>query len=123
MSDDLKPIPPSTSLTAYYDGGCPVCRREIDWYRGQTGESVLYCDVASGIENPAPDLDRQAALARFHVRRADGTLVSGAAAFLALWGQTGRLAWLVPVLSQPVILRMLDAGYVAFLGIRRVWRR
>ena len=74
-------------LTVYYDGACPVCRREIGFYQKRTGAEVSYCDVAAEA-CPAPDLTREEALKRFHVRLADGALVSGAAAFLALWRET-----------------------------------
>ena len=68
-------------LTVYYDGACPVCRREIGFYQKRTGGAVSYCDVATEA-SPAPDLDREAALKRFHVRLPDGALVSGAAVAL-----------------------------------------
>ncbi len=79
-------------ITVYYDGACPVCRREIGFYRARTGGAVEYCDVATAA-CPAPDLSREDALQRFHVRLGDGTLVSGAGAFLALWREMG---WLPP---------------------------
>ena len=31
---------PQPPLTVYYDGACPVCRREIGFYRKRTGEAV-----------------------------------------------------------------------------------
>ena len=48
-------------LTVYYDGACPVCSREIDFYAKRTGGTVSYCDVAAE-GRPAPDLDREQAL-------------------------------------------------------------
>lgn len=108
-------------LTVYYDGACPVCRREIGFYRERTGEGVSYCDVAAAAQ-PAPDLDRDAALQRFHVRLPDGSLVSGAAAFLALWRATPGFRLAGRLLSAAPILPLLDAAYASFLRIRRLWR-
>ncbi len=67
----------------YYDGGCPVCSREITFYqRRPGGESFAWVDVTQADEAAlGPGLSREAALARMHVRRADGTVVDGAAAF------------------------------------------
>jgi predicted DCC family thiol-disulfide oxidoreductase YuxK len=109
------------AITVYYDGACPVCRREIGFYRSRTGSSVTYCDVA--VEAcPAPDLSREDALQRFHVRRGDGMLVSGAAAFLALWRETPGFTWAARLLSVRPLVAVLDAAYAGFLRIRRLWR-
>lgn len=108
-------------LTVYYDGGCPVCRREIGFYARRTGGAVSYCDVA--VEAcPAPDLDRGAALRRLHVRLPDGALVSGAAAFLALWRATPGFRLPGRLLSAPPVVAVLDVAYGGFLTLRRLWR-
>jgi predicted DCC family thiol-disulfide oxidoreductase YuxK len=108
-------------LTVYYDGACPVCRREIGFYRTRTGSAVTYCDVAAEV-CPAPDLKREDALQRFHVRLADGALVSGAQAFLALWRETPGFRRAAKLLSPRWVVAVLDAAYVGFLKIRRLWR-
>lgn len=109
-------------LTVYYDGACPVCRREIGFYQRRTDGEVAYCDVAAGA-SPAPDLSREAALRRFHVRLADGSLVSGAAAFLALWRSTPGFRTAGRILSVKPAVAVLDAAYVLFLKLRPLWRR
>ena len=108
-------------LTVYYDGACPVCSREIGFYARRTGGTVSYCNVAAE-GRPEPDLDREQALQRFHVRLPDGTLVSGAAAFLALWRQTPGFRLPARLLSARPIVAALDVAYGGFLRIRRVWR-
>jgi predicted DCC family thiol-disulfide oxidoreductase YuxK len=112
---------PQSPLTVYYDGACPVCRREIGYYKGRTGEAVAYCDVAATVD-PAPDLTREYALKRFHVRLADGQLVSGAAAFLALWGQVPGFSRIASLLSVKPVVAMLDVAYLGFLRLRKLWR-
>lgn len=108
-------------LTVYYDGACPVCSREIGFYRKRTGTGVDYCDVATEV-CPAPDLGREEALRRFHVRRADGTLVSGAEAFLALWRETPGFRWAAVLLSPRPVVAVLDLAYAGFLRLRGLWR-
>ena len=108
-------------LTVYYDGACPVCSREIGFYRTRTGSAVNYCDVAAEA-CPAPDLKREDALERFHVRLGDGSLVSGARAFLALWRETPGFRHAASLLSHRPVVAVLDAAYVGFLKLRRLWR-
>ena len=109
----------------YYDGGCPLCRAEIAAYqRAPGGESIRWVD-AHGCE-PAelgPGLERREALARLHVRRADGALVEGAAAFVAIWAALPRWRWLARVARLPGVLPALELGYSGFLRVRPLWRR
>jgi predicted DCC family thiol-disulfide oxidoreductase YuxK len=112
------------ACTVYFDGSCPVCSREIATYRRlRGGESVVWID-ASACEDAAlrGDLDRGLALQRLHVRRADGTLVSGAAAFVELWRQLPAFVWLARICSIRPLLAVLEVLYVGFLRIRRLWR-
>ena len=113
------------SATVYFDGACPVCSREIEMYRRQPGASALqWVDVA---QCPAPalgtGLSRDAAMARLHVRRADGSLVSGAQAFTTLWRALPRWAWAGRLLGSGPGLWLLEAGYRGFLVVRRSWRK
>jgi predicted DCC family thiol-disulfide oxidoreductase YuxK len=113
---------PVKSLTVYYDGACPVCSREIGVYRGCAGaERIAWVDVGApdAAEKIADDLARDRALARFHVRAADGTLVSGAAAFAALWCALPAWHWLGRMASLPPITRLLELLYRGFLALRR----
>lgn len=110
--------------TVYFDGGCPLCRREIAHYRQRPGaESIVWVDAATSDSSAlGPGLTRDAALARMHVRRADGALVSGAAAFAALWMRLPGYAWLGRLASWPPVLAVLEIGYRGFLRVRRAWR-
>lgn len=110
--------------TVYYDGACPVCAREIALYqRAQGAERLSWVDVARCSEAAlGAQLERDAALARLHVRRADGRLVSGAEAFTTLWQALPRWAWLGRLLGRRPALWLLEAGYRGFLRLRRAWR-
>jgi len=119
-----KPMTQSTTCTVYFDGACPVCRREIAHYRRQRGsESIAWVDASSCDEAElGPGLDRSVVLSRFHVRNADGTLTSGAAAFVAIWRRLPAFSWLAALASSRPVLALLETGYSIFLRVRPWWR-
>ena len=115
---------PSETCTVYFDGACPVCRREIAHYRQQRGsESIAWVDASSCNEAElGPGLDRSLVLSRFHVRNADGTLTSGAAAFVVIWRRLPAFSWLAALASSRPVLAVLEGAYSIFLRIRPWWR-
>lgn len=62
-------------------------------------------------------IDRAAALQRFHAEE-DGRLVSGAAAFAAMWRAIPLLRPLGLAARHPRVLRLLERLYRAFLKVR-----
>ena len=110
--------------TLYFDGACPVCSREIAMYRRQSGaDSVQWVDVTQCEAGELGNgLTREAAMARLHLRRPDGSLVSGAEAFTALWRALPRWSWLGRLLGAGPGLWLLESGYRVFLVVRRGWR-
>lgn len=111
-------------LCVYYDGGCPLCRAEIATYqRTEGGDSLRWVDAnACGPHELGAGLQRNAALARLHVRRADGTLLSGAAAFAEIWASLPRWRWVARLARLPGALPLLERGYRLFLRVRPLWR-
>jgi len=113
-------------LSIYYDGGCPLCRAEIEHYRRCEGaERLRFIDVGRDVAAPplGPGLDRNTALRRFHVRDAEGRLVSGAAAFARLWRTLPGWRWLgrlldLSVLGQRPLLPVAEAAYRLSLPLR-----
>lgn len=109
--------------TVYFDGDCPICSREIATYRqSRGGEAIDWVD-ASRCDDAALSngLDRAAALQRFHMRGADGSLISGAAAFVEIWKHLPAFNWLARIGARPRVLTMLEAAYGLFLRVRRLW--
>ncbi len=116
------PDDPARAAEVFFDGACPLCRAEIATYRRMRGaEAIAWRDAAGG-EAP-PEIDRAAALARFHVRRADGALVSGFRAFMAVWRANPRLAPLARLLDRRPFRWIGEGAYRAFLRVRPLWRR
>ena len=102
---------------AYYDGACPLCAREIGFYRQQEGAERI-CWVAIGNMEAAPDLSREQALARFTVRKSDGSLISGSGAFALIWKELPRFRWLAALFRAPFLAWLLDKAYGVFLMLR-----
>lgn len=123
-----KPDTKQPPLTVLYDGACPLCRREIGVYRGLRSDTqVCFADVSdTAAALPAelpPGTTREQLLARFHVRAADGRLLSGAQAFLALWSLLPGWRWLAAAGRLPGALWVLERCYRLFLRGRPMLQR
>jgi predicted DCC family thiol-disulfide oxidoreductase YuxK len=57
-----------------------------------------------------------------HLRRADGTIVSGAAAFAEIWRGMPGLRWLGQLLGVAPFGAIAEFGYRIFLSARKLWR-
>ena len=106
-------------LTVYHDGSCPLCRLEIRHYRRQRGaERIDFIDASALDAYAGADLSRSGAMAKFHVRTPLGTLLSGAAAFVAVWSVLPKWHWAASASRLPGMLAALEIGYVLFLPVR-----
>lgn len=105
------------TVTVWYDAACPLCRREIALMRRlDTRERIDF--VAIGGEGPDQCLiDRDTLLARFHARE-DGRMLSGAAAFAAMWRAIPLLRPLGLAARSPWVLALLERAYRRFLKVR-----
>jgi predicted DCC family thiol-disulfide oxidoreductase YuxK len=111
-------------LTVLYDGACPLCRREIGVYRGlQPNTSVCFADVSDAARPLPPGTTRQQLMARFHVLDADGQLLGGAQAFLALWAALPGWRWLARVGRLPGAAWAMERFYLVFLRVRPALQR
>ncbi len=110
-------------LTVMYDGACPLCRREIGLYQSlKSSEHVEWLDVskAEPLINP---VEQAQYMSRFHVRQKDGVLLSGAAAFVALWLVMPGWRWLGKVGRLPGATPLLELAYRGFLCLRPYLQR
>jgi demethoxyubiquinone hydroxylase (CLK1/Coq7/Cat5 family) len=110
-------------LTVLYDGACPLCRREIAHVQGlsqRQGDGALcFLDVSAGAGGgPESAQERATLLARFHVQRADGTRLDGAAAFVEMWSRLPGWRWVARLAHLPGVLMLLEWAYRGFLHLR-----
>lgn len=111
-------------IEVYYDGACPLCRREIAVYSGlRPMRAIQWTDVSGEASALPAGCSRDVMLARFHVTGPDGRLVSGATAFLTLWESLPGWRWLARLGRLPGMPWVLEQGYRGFLRIRPVMQR
>lgn len=105
------------TLKIWYDGACPLCLREIALMRRLDKRgAITFVDVSQG-GDPSCPVDQRELLARFHAEE-DGLIVSGAAAFAAMWRAIPVLRPLGLAARNALALRALEAAYLQFLKIR-----
>lgn len=111
-------------LETFYDGGCPLCSREIAHYRRLDAAGRIDWTDITGAETAlaAAGLTREQAMRRLHVRTPDGQLLSGVAAFLAIWQRLPRWRWLAAGIEALRLTGPLDWLYERFAD-RRLQRR
>ena len=100
----------------FFDGACPLCAREIAFYRNQKGASgIAWVDVSRTAAAELPrGLSRHDALARFHVQTGDGRLIEGAAAFAHFWSALPRFHLLGKFAHPPRFSGFLSVSTACF---------
>lgn len=103
-------------VIVWYDGACPLCIFEIGLMRRLDAQRAIdFRDIASA--DAVCPLDRQLMLARFHASE-DEVILSGAAAFAAMWRAIPLLKPLGFIARNRLILQLLERLYNRFLIIR-----
>jgi predicted DCC family thiol-disulfide oxidoreductase YuxK len=115
------------SLTVWYDGDCPLCTAEIGLMRRlDRAGAIAFVDLSQPDACPT---DRDARLERLHAEVRGGPMLSGAAAFVAMWRVLPALRPLAGLASRPAVLWILERAYRGFLRLRPAlqaivrWRR
>lgn len=105
------------TLTVWFDGACPLCIREISLFRRLDKRRAIHFEDVSSEDGSCP-IDRAELLARFHAQERGKPIVSGAAAFAAMWRAIPMLKPLGEAARLPAVLWVLERLYVVFLRIR-----
>ena len=104
-------------LIVWHDGGCPLCRSEIALMRRLDRRNAIeFIDVTRAPASSCPS-DPSELLARFHASE-NGRLLSGAAAFAAMWRAIPILRPIGIAAQSPWLLTLLERLYVRFLRVR-----
>ena len=110
----------SQALTVFFDGSCPICSKEIDFYKMRVGADELSWVDVSDEKTPIPiqTRSREELMARFHVLSSSGELVSGGAAFAELWASLPAFKIFGKFFKLPSLRFLIDLGYDIFLTLR-----
>ncbi|WP_405243125.1 thiol-disulfide oxidoreductase DCC family protein [Lentisalinibacter salinarum] len=103
-------------VTVWYDSECPLCLREIGLMRRLDRRGAIrFVAIQDGGGCP---LDRSTLLERFHAQEDGRPIVSGAAAFAAMWRAIPLLRPLGVLARFRPVLWLLERLYRRFLRIR-----
>lgn len=106
----------SKALIVWYDSACPLCTREIALMRRLDRAGRIDFVDANDLDVTCP-IDRAQLLSRFHALE-NGAILSGVAAFAAMWRAIPILWPLGQFARIHMIERLLELAYVRFLKVR-----
>jgi predicted DCC family thiol-disulfide oxidoreductase YuxK len=108
-------------LTLLFDGGCPLCLREVGILRRRDGGQgrLAFVDVDDPAYDPARygGITYADAMGRMHALRADGEVIQDVEVFRQSYGLVG-LGWLYAPTRWPLLRPLVDALY----GLWARWR-
>ena len=117
---------PSETLIArpqpvvFFDGSCPLCRREIAHYRRiDRAERLHWVDASSEpVALAGYGLDLQRAMAELHVLDGSGQWHRGEGAFMVIWEHLPAYRWLARLISTTGMRTPLGFAYRRFAAWR-----
>lgn len=104
----------------FFDGGCPLCSKEIAFYQKRSGAKNLeWIDISSQPEQLIHyGISYESAMKRFHVLDHAGSWQTGAWGFVELWSHFDGYRWLSRLLRTTRTIPLADRLYSAFAGRR-----
>jgi predicted DCC family thiol-disulfide oxidoreductase YuxK len=116
---------PSPQLTLLYDGGCPLCLREVTFLRKRDQRlhpdaarlAFVDIDAADYSPNQHNGISYREAMGRIHAIQADGTVLRDVEVFRAAYRLIG-LGWLYAPSAWPGLRQLADVAY----GLWARWR-
>ena len=116
--------PGSSKVAMLYDGGCPLCSREVAHYRRvDKHKKVHWADIQFDPEIlHKHGISRQEAMKFLHAVDANGKIIRGVPAFRVIWAELPYYRILAKVSALPGVSFILDRLYTAFARKRYIKR-
>jgi predicted DCC family thiol-disulfide oxidoreductase YuxK len=108
-----------SAVEVFYDGDCPLCRREIDMLkRWDKNQRILFTDIAApGFDPALLGKSHEELMAQIHGRLPTGEWIIGVEVFRQLYSAVGW-NWIVRWTRLPVVRQILDWAYQFFARYR-----
>ena len=110
----------TAKLTIFFDGGCPLCKREVDFLQSRNQKGYLsfidintsdfYLDLKYGITY-------KQAMERIHALRSDGSLIKDIKVFQEAYSLIG-LGWVYAPTKLPGFDKLIDYLYMIWARYR-----
>lgn len=106
--------------TMFYDGGCPICRREVAHYqRLDAAKRIRWVNIDGEPEAlDAVGISHPEAMRRLHVLNREGELLKGAHAFATIWSELPYYRGVSQLVTHLRLLKPLELLY----GLFARWR-
>lgn len=108
-------------IAVYYDGDCPLCKREIAFLRWMDRKKrIRFENIATGqFDESDGQPEYEQLMAEIHGRLPDGSWIRGADVFRRLYTAIGW-NWVVVLTRLPFIRQICDGLYRVFAR-HRLW--
>ncbi len=100
-------------LTILFDGGCPLCQREVSFLRSKDVlNSIFFVDINSPSYNPHffSDISYRQAMGSIHAIKASGEVLKDVQVFREAYRIIG-LGWIYAPTTWPVLASFFDKVY------------
>lgn len=114
--NEFMPAPIKT-FEVFFDGQCPLCKREIEMIRRQDKSKKLELTDISRSDFSSDDFSLDTLMREIHGRMPNGEYVKGVEVFREIYQRIG-FSGIVASTRLPVIRQLLDVAYRCFAFLR-----
>lgn len=106
--------------TLFFDGGCPLCQKEIAHYQKLDSDArVEWIDITQDRDRLASlDLSYQQTMRYIHGVTSEGEIQKGVSAFVMVWNELPYYRWLAKIVTALKLQSALDFLYLRFADWR-----
>lgn len=101
----------------FFDGECPLCKREMDMVKKKDKENQLLLTDISADGFNLSGYSMETLMREIHGRKSDGTFVTGVEVFREIYERIG-FGFLVKPTRLPIVRQVLSLGYLGFAKLR-----
>ena len=106
-------------VNVFFDGGCPLCKREVNLYsKLDKDNEICWVNVAEEEFSAPENYTKNILLSRFHARDVDGQYYSGAKAFFLVWSKLRGWKTLAKLGRFKLVVWIAEYLYKFFLIVR-----